>query len=134
MAVGMNKLKVFNMIVIETILLSALGALVGMLIGIIIINWTAQHGINLSMFAEGLASYGVSDTIYPSLSVSFYIMLMIMVFVTALLSSIYPAVKALSLRPAEALQGINNWYMIFKTKNISYHYECHWNYESAKDL
>ncbi|UZR93857.1 ABC transporter permease [Chondrinema litorale] len=108
MAVGMNKLKVFNMIVIETILLSALGALVGMLIGIIIINWTAQHGINLSMFAEGLASYGVSDTIYPSLSVSFYIMLMIMVFVTALLSSIYPAVKALSLRPAEALQGLNN--------------------------
>jgi len=108
MAVGMNKGKVFRMIVTETVFLSLSGAFIGMLLGVALINWTATNGINLSMFSEGLASWGVADVVYPSLSISFYFMLMIMVLVTALLASLYPAQKALGLRPAEALHGLNN--------------------------
>ena len=108
MAIGMNKGKVFRMIVTETVFLSLSGAFFGMLLGVVLISWTATNGINLSMFSEGLASWGVADVVYPSLSISFYFMLMIMVLVTALLASLYPAQKALGLRPAEALHGLNN--------------------------
>ena len=108
MAVGMNKLRIFSMIVIETVFLSVSGSLIGVLVGVALIKWTSQEGISLSMFAEGLASWGVSDVIYPTLSAGFYIILMFMVLITALLASIYPARKALSLNPAEALHGLNN--------------------------
>lgn len=107
MSVGMNKTKVFSMIVTETVFLSILGAFIGIALGIALIFWTSGNGINLSMFAEGLASWGASDIIYPSLSTSFYVILMLMVLFTALLASIYPAIKALSLKPSEALHGLS---------------------------
>ena len=104
MAVGMKRLRVFILIIFETILLSITGGIIGMILGAVSIAITAQNGINLSLFSEGLSSYGISSHLFPGLPGEFYPILFVMIIVTAILSAIYPAIKAVKLNPASAIR------------------------------
>jgi len=106
MAVGMNKSKVFTMIVIETIFLTFSGTPAGILLGILSTRYLNKTGVDLSIFSKGLANFELDAVLYPSLNNSFYPELIILVMVTAILSSIYPAYKAISLKPAEAIRSL----------------------------
>lgn len=103
-AIGMNKKKVFTMIMSESIFLSLVGGVVGMLVSILMITLTAARGINFASSAEGFEAMGFSSHIYPSVPGTFFITVTILIVITGILSSIYPAVKALKLDPAEALR------------------------------
>ncbi|WP_319480465.1 FtsX-like permease family protein [uncultured Draconibacterium sp.] len=102
MAVGMNKRKIFSMIILESIMLTLTGGVVGIIMGIGISRIFENHPINLSAFAQGLEQYGMSTeiaTVFPSHSLGILITLVVL---TGLISAIYPARKALKLNPAEA--------------------------------
>jgi len=106
MAIGMTKKRVFVMIMLETIFLALVGALIGELISMLLINYYGKVGINLSSMAEGLETIGYSAITYPELDSLKYVQITIMVFVTGVLASIYPAIKALKLDPANAIRTI----------------------------
>lgn len=103
MSIGMNKIKIFLMIMIETILLTFTGAIFGIIISTSLIAYFAKTGINLSAYAEGFEAMGYESIIFPEISISFYIQLVILVFLTGVIASIYPALKSLKLKPAEAV-------------------------------
>ncbi|MBE9466905.1 MAG: ABC transporter permease [Bacteroidetes bacterium] len=103
-AIGMSKKKVFKMVMCETILLSIIGAVLGTLISTIIIYIFNIYGIDLSIVSKGLESFGIDSYIYPEIKSSFYLSISIMVIITAILASIYPAKKALSSKPIDALR------------------------------
>jgi len=102
MAVGMNKRKIFYMIILESIMLTFSGGLLGLLIGTVITKYFETTPIDVSMFAEGLERYGYGSQIYTSLQPDTLIIIGILVIITGILSAIYPARKALKLNPAEA--------------------------------
>lgn len=102
MAIGMNKMRVFGMIMLETIYLTITGAIVGMVLGQVLIQFFAKKGIDLSMYAEGFEAVGYSTMIYPEITLKFYLGVTLMVVATGILASIYPAIKALKLNPVEA--------------------------------
>lgn len=104
MAVGMNKGRVFRMIMLETIFLSLTGGFLGVIISYILISWTGSTGIDMSMVGEGLSEVGYASVAYPEIENSYYLVTTILVIVTAVLASIYPARKALKLKPAEAIR------------------------------
>ena len=104
MAVGMNKLRVFAMIVFETILLSLAGGLGGMLLGFLTILLANQTGVNLSWFSEGLSGWGFKEIIHPELETRVYLLISLAVIITAVFASFYPANRALSLNPSEAIR------------------------------
>lgn len=104
MAIGMNKKRVFRMIMLETIFLTMVGALIGMVLGGILIAVTKQTGINFSSVGEGLEAMGWSAIIYPDIDAKFFLFVTAMVIVTGILSSITPARKALKLNPVEAIR------------------------------
>ncbi len=104
MAVGMNRSKVFIMIMLETIFLALTGTLVGVALSVATISATAKNGINFAAWAEGFESLGYSALIYPSLYASLYVGLAGLVLLTAILASVYPARKALKLNPAVAVR------------------------------
>jgi ABC-type lipoprotein release transport system permease subunit len=104
LAIGMNKKKVFRMIMTESLFLSLTGGVFGMIVGKLIIAITATNGIRFSAYEEGFEAMGYSSHIYPTLEMGFFITVTILVIITGILSSIYPALKALKLDPADALR------------------------------
>lgn len=104
MAIGMNKARVFAMIMWETIFLSFTGGILGMLFSLGFISYFKTYGLNLSVVAKGMNSLGFSSIIYPEAPLSFYIEVSVMIIITAILASIYPALKALKLHPSEAVR------------------------------
>lgn len=106
MAVGMSKGRVFRMIVIETVFLTCVGAPIGVLLAWATIHYTGSSGIDLGMFSSGLESFGYDTIVRPMLAGSYYVQIGMMVVIAAILSAIYPAIKALKLKPVEAIRKI----------------------------
>ena len=106
MAIGMNKPRVFFMIVLESVMLTCAGIPVGILFTIITVGSLARHGIDLSAFSKALSQYGFSNFIYPVLKRSMFLPVSLMTAFTAVVSAIYPAIKALRFKPAEAIHKI----------------------------
>ena len=104
-AIGMNKKRVFSMIMLESVFLSLIGAVAGMIISSILIRITGNTGINLSQYAEGFEALGYSARVYPKISAGFFGIVTILIIITGILSSIYPATKALKLNPVEAIRA-----------------------------
>ncbi|MDN5213943.1 FtsX-like permease family protein [Fulvivirgaceae bacterium BMA12] len=107
MAIGMNRTKLFFMISLETICLVMAATPFGMLLGYFTVQYLGKTGMDLSaIYQEGYAAYGVQSYIYPKLEDIYYIRVMCMVIVTALLASIYPAITAIRLNPIKAIRKI----------------------------
>tara|TARA_B110000977_G_C11039537_1_gene478338 strand:+ start:338 stop:1555 length:1218 start_codon:yes stop_codon:yes gene_type:complete len=106
MAIGMNRSKIFLLILTETLFLSIIGAPTGLLLGAFTIKITSQTGINLGVIAQGLESVGLGAIIYPEIQPHFYLFITVMVFVFTLIAAIYPSRKALKLKPTEAIRTL----------------------------
>jgi len=104
MAVGMSKFRVFWMLMLETVLLTLTGGFFGIMLGIAVTLATMKTGINLSFYAEGLEDMGYSSHVFPVIEFEMVSVIVILVFITGLIASIYPARKALKYKPAEAIR------------------------------
>lgn len=104
MAVGMNKMRVFRMIMYETVLLSLVGGIVGIILGGLFTMAFSKQGIDLSNWGQAYGSMGYDTLVYPVLEISMGTRVVFMVLVTGFLAALYPAWKALKLKPAEAIR------------------------------
>jgi len=104
MAIGMKRRRIFSMIIIETISLSLVGGIAGMILAALFIAYFGSTGINLSAFAEGFTAWNLSPVLQPELPLVFYFSITVMIIITAILSAVYPAVKAIKLKPADAIR------------------------------
>jgi len=104
MALGLKNGKVFVMILWETILLSLVGGAVGILAGIVTNALCRRTGIDFSLFAEGLEAFGMAAIVYPAMHTRHYIIVSVLVILTAVIAAIYPGIKAMRLKPVEAIR------------------------------
>lgn len=104
MAIGMNKRRVFSMIMMESVFLAFTGGIAGVLLGYGATLLLGYFGMDLSLFATGLEAMGWSTIVYPSIELDTLLIVTIMVIVTGIISAIYPAIKALRLNPAESIR------------------------------
>ena len=104
-AIGMNKKRVFSMIMLESIFLSLIGGVFGMIFSSGVIKLTSRSGIDLSSYAESFEEMGYTSHIFPEIDNEFFAVVAIMIIITGILSAIYPAIKALKLNPADAIRS-----------------------------
>jgi ABC-type antimicrobial peptide transport system permease subunit len=105
MALGMNKFKMFTLVLLETFFLTIAGMPVGLFASWLVINYYSIHGLNWErMGKELMSSFGFGTTIYPAYPTEKIVMTIVFVFITAILSCIYPAIKALQLNPVDSLR------------------------------
>lgn len=104
MAIGMNRVKVFAMIMFESVALSLTGGLTGLLISGFVVHSLSKTGINFGMWAEGFEAIGYSATVYPTLTWENYLTVTLLVVIAGIIASLWPARRALKLNPAEALR------------------------------
>ncbi len=106
MAIGMNRRRIFKMIMMETIFLTFIGAAAGMLAGWAITEALGKTGIRFAGWGEGFEAIGFAARVYPVMTIEFLLFTTVMVIITAIISSIWPARKALKLNPVEALRTV----------------------------
>lgn len=102
LSIGMSKLRVFAMIMLEACILTLSGALGGMLLGWASTARLSQTGINLEMFADGAAMIGFDYLIFPFIAREDYLTILVIVLTITMLASLYPAFKAIRIHPLEA--------------------------------
>ncbi|MBN09698.1 MAG: hypothetical protein CMC79_04935 [Flavobacteriaceae bacterium] len=106
MSVGLNRSKVFLMIVIETIFISFVSLPIGIILAYLMISYYGQVGIDLSIVSEGLEAFGMKSILYTKLQGDYYILITILTVFVTLISSLLPARRALKLDPAEAVRSL----------------------------
>jgi len=104
MAIGMNRLRVFSMIMMESVFLTLTGGVVGIAFSTVFIKIFARTGIDFSMWAEGFEAIGYSSVVYPEITISNYVLITMLVVATGILASLWPARRALKLNPMQALR------------------------------
>jgi putative ABC transport system permease protein len=105
MAVGMNKWRVFQMIVLESVFLSITGGAIGVALGTALTLYFSTTPINLSAASgEVYTDLGYDPFIYTVLDWNMVMNVSMMVLITGIIAALYPAYKALQQDPSEALR------------------------------
>ncbi len=105
LAIGMSKVRVFLMIMMESVILTLSGTVVGLILTYLTLEYVGEKGFDMtSMGGESMAQFGYDAVVYPVAFMNDYITTIILVVITALLAAIYPAVKALRLKPGEVVR------------------------------
>ncbi|PWD99678.1 ABC transporter permease [Marinilabilia rubra] len=106
MSVGMARWRIFFMIVLETVMLSSTGGMIGIFLGMLTVRKLGETGIDLSVWSTGLTEMGFNPIVYPEWDAALVINIALMVVAAGILASLYPAWKALKLNPSEAVRVI----------------------------
>jgi ABC-type antimicrobial peptide transport system permease subunit len=102
-ALGMNRVRVFTLVLSETVILTLVGVPLGLAVAWLAIYYFARVGIDISSFS-GAAMSGFGSVIYPEFPTASLITVMIIVMGTALFAALFPSLKAIKLQPADALR------------------------------
>jgi putative ABC transport system permease protein len=104
--IGTRPSQIFFMVVFEAINLGVVGLAMGIIIGVPLVLVMGHTGLDLSFAVEALRKWRVGSTIYPLLRFKDLIAATLVVFITTVVASIYPAAKAARIKPFEALHYI----------------------------
>lgn len=103
LAIGTTPGRLTKLILIESLMITLMGLLIGMVIGSLITWYFQVHGFVISGATDLMRQFGLPERMYPQLSVlSASIGTGIVLFIT-ILTALYPALKVRRLRPVEAM-------------------------------
>ncbi len=101
-AVGTRPLRMALMIVCEAGMLAIISILLGDIIGLLLVKYSAVHGINYVGIEFGGVTF--SEPIYPVLKIHQFIKYPVYLFFFTLLVSLYPAIFAARMSPTRAMK------------------------------
>lgn len=106
MAIGTTPGRLTKLLLLESITMTVIGIVVGIIAGCLITWYFQVHGIAISGMSEVLRQFGIPERMYPQLSfLSVTIGPTLVLFITSL-TALYPALRVRRLRPVEALASV----------------------------
>ena len=104
-ALGTGQRRMLSMIVAETVFLSVVGIPLALGCSWFTVDHFHRKGLDLSgMGKEMMRSFGFEDLVYPSFPSDKLPAIILLVFLSALLASLFPSWKSVRIDPARALQ------------------------------
>ncbi|KAF0129441.1 MAG: ABC-type transport system (lipoprotein release) permease component [Bacteroidetes bacterium] len=105
-ALGMNKVKIFQMIMFEIIFLLLISLFISTLINFTVLSFLSQNGVPVwSVEGVNMLGVGTVDRIYPVLRWQQLIFVTGLIILLSFLSSIIPTLKVLGIHPTEAMKN-----------------------------
>jgi putative ABC transport system permease protein len=106
MAIGTTPGRLTKVLLIESMTLTFIGVIAGILIGSLITLYFQAHGIDISGASELLSQFGITGRIYPKLSWLSATSGPLAVLIITFFAALYPAIKVRMLRPVEAMRTV----------------------------
>ncbi len=106
MAIGTTPGRLTKLLLLESITMTVIGIVVGIIAGCLITWYFQVHGIVISGTSEVVRQFGIPERMFPQLSfLSVTIGPTLVLFITSL-TALYPALRVRRLRPVEALASV----------------------------
>ena len=104
-AIGMSSGRVVVMVVLESSFVTAIGLILGLALALLGI-WSIGDGIDISRWGGSLDEYGLETVLRPLLRRGDLIAPVLIGTIAAVISSLWPAIRAGRAKPADALRQI----------------------------
>jgi ABC-type lipoprotein release transport system permease subunit len=106
MAIGTSPGRLTKLLLLESITMTVIGIVVGIIAGCLVTWYFQVHGIAISGMSEVVRQFGIPERMFPQLSfLSVTIGPTLVLFIT-FLTALYPAVRVRRLRAVEALASV----------------------------
>ena len=105
-SLGLPASRLLVLVVLESLLLTLTGVALGIGLGVPLVLWISRRGIDLTSLSAGLESYGIGTTVHLHLDPGDLVSPILIAVLTAFVAALWPAWKAVRLRPAEALRHV----------------------------
>lgn len=102
-AVGMRSNVIVAQVVVESVILMALGVAIGLFCSLLVFTWL-RDGIDLSAFASGVDMMGMSPRIVPAVIPRDVTIVVVISFVLAFFASLFPSIRAVRMNPLDAMR------------------------------
>lgn len=103
-AVGMRPGTVIVQVVLESSLIMLVGVVAGLVIGSALVLWWLGDGIDLSQWSQGMEMAGMRSFLVPRLLSGDLLLVAGLSLALGVLASLYPAWRAVKIKPLEALR------------------------------
>lgn len=104
-AIGVSSFQLMKLVYLETLVQALLAAGLSVIVGVSLILWVGDEGIDLSRWIADVSFAGIAfDPVWrPALSAGTVLMTLGLMMLAALLAVIYPAAKAALIKPVAAI-------------------------------
>ena len=106
MAIGTSPSRITKLVMFESICMTIVGIILGIIIGSLVTLYFQKHGIFIAGTEDILKQYGIPDRLYPRLSLISASAGPLVVFLITFVSSVFPALKIRKLKPIEAMANV----------------------------
>lgn len=106
MAMGTKPGQVILLVALESFLITALGAVIGVLLGIALTSYVGHIGIDLSRFISTFSNFLIGSHVYPKVDWLYLLIFLGVVMGSNVIVSLYPAWRASRLDPVEAMRQV----------------------------
>lgn len=103
-AIGMKKRLLTMMLLLESLMISLMGCLIGVAAGILGVSWFIRHPVKFTgSLKEAYEQYGIEPVIYFSAHEKIFVVQTLVVLSLTLFVTLYPGWKVMRIQPVDAL-------------------------------
>jgi len=106
MAIGTTPGRLTKILLLESMIMTAMGIAAGIIVGSLITLYFQSHGIDFSGASELLSQFGITGRMYPKLSWLSATSGPLAVLVITFAAALYPALKVRRMQPVEAMRAV----------------------------